>query len=102
MPMRCANRVSVLHNKAWRSTSISFAASQAPFEILGQNTGSRKPPDQLPTRFRTHLSATLINQDSGSDIAKTPSDAKTAVSVGQGLRAVRQLTRPRSIAIVVE
>src|SRR5262249_6178765 len=68
-----------------------FAASKTPFEILGQNTGGTEPPDQLPARFRTQFSATLIDQDGGCDVAETPSDAETTVSVGQGLRAVRQL-----------
>ena len=60
-----------------------FAASKTPFEILGKNTGGTEPPDQLPARFRTRVEATLIDQDGGSDIAITPSDAKTTISVGQ-------------------
>ena len=68
-----------------------LAASKTPFEILGQNTGCAEPPDQLPARFRTRIEATLIDQDCGCDIAETPGNAETTVSVGQGLRAVRQL-----------
>jgi hypothetical protein len=68
-----------------------FAASKTPFEILGKNTGGTEPPDQLPARFRTRVEATLIYQDGGCDIAETPSNAETTVSVGQGLRAVCQL-----------
>src|SRR5262249_12422758 len=58
---------------------------------LGQNTSRAEPADQLPARFRTECGAALIDQDGGSDIAKTPSDAKTTISVGQRLRAVREL-----------
>src|SRR5262249_52025911 len=68
-----------------------FAASKTPFEILGKNAGGTEPPDQLPARFRTRVDATLIDQDGGCDIAETPSNAETTVSVGQGLRAVCQL-----------
>src|SRR5262249_51618146 len=68
-----------------------FAASKTPFEILRKNAGSTEPPDQLPARFRTRVEATLIDQDGGCDIAETPSNAETTVSVGQGLRAVCQL-----------
>src|SRR6516164_11033921 len=63
-----------------------LAASQAPFEILGQNTGSRKPPDQLPTRFRTQVSAALIDQNGSNDVTEAPSDAKPSISLGQRLR----------------
>jgi hypothetical protein len=59
-----------------------FAASKTPFEILGKNTGCAEPPDQLPARFRTRVEATLIDQDGGCDIAETPSNAETTVSVG--------------------
>src|SRR5215471_13266559 len=68
-----------------------FAASKTPFEILSKNTGGTEPPDQLPARFRTRVEATLIDQDGGCDIAETPSNAETTISVGQRLRAVRQL-----------
>ena len=91
MPMRCASRVSVLHNKAWRSTSISSPRARRAFEILGQNTGGAEPADQLPARFRTQFGAALVDQDGGSDIAKTSSDSEPTISVGQGLRAIRQL-----------
>ena len=65
-----------------------LAAGETPFEILGQNTGGAEPSDQLPTRFRTQFGATLVDQDGGSDIAKTSSYAEPTISVGQGLRAV--------------
>ena len=68
-----------------------LAASQAAFEILGQNTGGAEPSNQLPTRFRTQFGTALVDQDGGSDIAKTSSDAEPTISVGQRLRAVRQL-----------
>ena len=68
-----------------------FTAGETPFEILGQNTGGAEPSDQLPTQFRTQFGAALVDQDGGSDIAKTSSDAEPTISVGQGLRAIRQL-----------
>ena len=68
-----------------------LAASQTPLKILGKNTGSTKPPDQLPTQLRTQLGAALISQNGVCNIAKTPSDAEPTISVGQRLRAVRQL-----------
>ena len=68
-----------------------LAAGKAPLQLLGENAGSTEPPDQLPTRFRTLGGTTLIGQNGVCDIAKTPSDAKTTISVGQRLRAVRQL-----------
>jgi hypothetical protein len=57
-----------------------LAASQAPFEILGQNTSRAETADQLPARFRTEFGATLIDQDGGSDIAKTPMRRRPSVS----------------------
>ena len=87
IPMRCASRVNVEHSKAVPLDVDLFAASKTPFEILGKNTGCTEPPDQLPARFRTRVEATLIDQDGGCDIAETPSNAETTVSVGQGLPA---------------
>src|SRR6478736_3254331 len=66
-----------------------FTAGQAAFEILRQNTGGAEPADQLPTRFRTQFGAALVDQDGGSDIAKTACDPEPTIGVGQGLRAIR-------------
>src|SRR5262249_6856543 len=68
-----------------------LAAGESSLKLLGKHTSSRKPPNQLQTRFRAKLRTALINQNGVGDVTESTRITQAAVAVEQRLGAVGDL-----------